>query len=182
LIKSVSAPARILSNAILVTWMALVSGCASYQYGNDALFPVGIATVHVPIVQNDTFRHDLGPQLTEAIVKQIQRRTNYVVTGDPNADSTLNVRIVSESKRVLTESRTDDPRAIDAALNARASWISRSGQPLMQNSVIPISDTAISFGQNLRFVPEAGQSVDTAMQLAIEKLASRIVSQMEMRW
>jgi hypothetical protein len=162
--------------------MTLLCGCASYQYGSDAVFPIGISTVHVPVVQNDTFRHDLGIQLTEAIVKEIERRSKYKVTGDPNADSTLRVRIVSEAKRVLSESSTDDPRAIDAAINARASWTSRSGQPLMQNSVIPIADNAVSFGQNLRFVPEAGQSIDTAMQTAIEKLASRIVSQMEMRW
>ncbi|MGB7344440.1 MAG: LptE family protein [Pirellulaceae bacterium] len=172
--------------AVYLTMMAasavLLAGCASYQYGNDALFPVGITTVHVPIVQNDTFRHDLGPQLTEAIVKELERRSNYKVTGDPNADSTLQVRIVSETKRVLSEARTDDPRAIDAALSVRASWISRNGQQLMQNSAIPIDDNAISFGQNVRFVPEAGQSVDTAMQRAIEQLASRVVSQMEMRW
>ncbi|MGB7343667.1 MAG: LptE family protein, partial [Pirellulaceae bacterium] len=96
--------------AVYLTMMAasavLITGCASYQYGNDALFPVGITTVHVPIVQNDTFRHDLGPQLTEAIVKELERRSNYKVTGDPNADSTLQVRIVSETKRVLSEART----------------------------------------------------------------------------
>jgi hypothetical protein len=167
---------------IVLLTSVLLGGCASYQYGSDAVFPVGISTVHVPIVQNDTFRHELGVQLTEAIVKEIERRSKYKVTGDPNADSTLRVRIVNESKRVLSEASTDDPRAIDAAISARASWTSRSGQPLMQNSVVPIADNAISFGQNLRFVPEAGQSVDTAMQSAIEKLASRIVSQMEMRW
>lgn len=166
----------------IVVGMIFTVGCASYQYGSDALFPVGVRTVHVPIVQNDTFRHDLGPQLTEAIVKELERRSNYKVTGDPNADSTLRVRIVSEAKQILSEARTDDPRAIDAAINVRAAWISRNGQPLMQNSVVPIDDLAISFGQNIRFVPEAGQSVDTAMQLAIEKLAARIVSQMEIRW
>ncbi|QDT09565.1 LPS assembly lipoprotein LptE [Stieleria marina] len=166
----------------IVAWLTSAGGCASYQYGNDALFPVGVTTVHVPIVQNDTYRHSLGPQLSEAIVKEIQDRTNYVVTGDPNADSTLRVRIVAESKRVLTEASTDDPRALDAAVSVRADWVSRNGQPLMQNSLIPMSDTAISFGQNIRFVPEAGQSVDTAMQQAIDQLAARIVSQMEMRW
>jgi hypothetical protein len=40
----------------------------------------------------------------------------------------------------------------------------------------------MSFGQNSRFVPEGGQSVATATQESIEKLAARIVSQMEMRW
>jgi hypothetical protein len=52
----------------------------------------------------------------------------------------------------------------------------------MQNSVIPTGDLAIGFSQDARFVPEAGQSIDTATQVAIENLAERIVSQMEIRW
>jgi hypothetical protein len=36
--------------------------------------------------------------------------------------------------------------------------------------------------QGSRFVPEAGQSVQTAIQDTIEDLADRIVAQMEVRW
>ena len=162
--------------------ICMLAGCANYQYGTDALFPVGIQTVHVPVVRNDTFRHDLGPRLTEAIVREIELRSNYKVTSDPNADSTLQCRITSETKRVLSESATDDPRALDAAMPVRATWTRRDGRPLMQNSIVPTDDVAIAFGQNSRFVPEAGQSIDTATQRMIESLASRIVSQMEIRW
>ena len=104
------------------------------------------------------------------------------VTGDPNADSVLTCRVVGESKRVLTETSTDDPRALDATISVRADWVSRQGETLMQNSIVVADDMAIAFGQNSRFVPEAGQSIDTATQDAIEKLAERIVSQMELRW
>lgn len=164
--------------------MAIVSsgGCASYQYGTEALFPSGIQTVYLPIVRNDTYRHDLGVQLTEALVKEIESRTQYKVTGDPNADSTLSCHIVAESKQVLTEKDTDDPRALDALVSVKAQWTNRSGQLLMNNRVVPAEDPSISFGQNVRFVPEAGQSIDTAGQRVIENLAERIVSQMEMRW
>jgi len=83
---------------------------------------------------------------------------------------------------VLTETDSDDPRALDAGVAVRAAWYSRSGEPLLQNSIVPSGELAILFGQDSRFVPEAGQSVDTAMQIAIENVAERIVSQMEMRW
>ena len=173
-----------LAPAILVAALLMVAccGCANYQYGNAALFPEGIRTVHVPIVRNDTFRHDLGVRLTEALIKEIELRSNYKVTSDPNADSTLRCRLTDEGKQVLSESNTDDPRALDASISVRAAWVNRSGQMLMQNSVIPLDDNAITFGQSVRFVPEAGQSIDTAMQQAIEQMASRIVSQMELRW
>lgn len=157
-------------------------GCASYRFGNETLFRNDIRTIHVPIVRNDTFRHDLGVRLSEAIVKAIERRSPYKVTGDPNADSTLRCRVVSESKRVLTETETDDPRALDTAVSVRADWISRNGEVMMQNAIATTDDLTISFGQDSRFVPEAGQSIDTATQEVVEALAERIVSQMELRW
>ena len=52
--------------------IALVSGCAAYRFGSASLFRPGIRTVHVPVVRNDTFRHDLGVRLTEAIVREIE--------------------------------------------------------------------------------------------------------------
>ena len=159
-----------------------LSGCAAYQFGSASMFRPGIRTVHVPVVRNDTFRHDLGIRLSEALVKEIDQRTPYKVTGDPNADSTLSCRITNETKRVLTETVNDDPRALEAALSVRATWTARNGELLMQNSVIPNNDVAIGFGKDSRFVPEAGQSVDSATQAAIDDLAERIVSQMEMRW
>ncbi len=173
---------RILAVVSIVLLIGLTPGCAGYQYGTAALFPTNIRTVHVPIVRNDTYRHDLGVRLTEALIREIERRSHFKVSSDPNSDSTLRCRIVGETKRVLSESDSDDPRALDAQISVRAAWTNRSGQLLMQNSVVPLDDTAISFGQNARFVPEAGQSIATATQQAIDGLASRIVSQMEIRW
>ena len=42
----------------------------------------------------------------------------------------------------------------------------------MQNSVVPSGDLATLFGQDARFVPEAGQSIDSATQTAIENLSA----------
>ncbi len=171
----------VLSLAILIS-LVTSSGCATYQIGSASMFREGIRTVHVPVVKNETFRHDLGVRLSEAIVKEIDRRTPYKVTGNPNADSTLNVTINHETKQVLTETNDDDPRALNAIITASAKWTSRAGEQLMQNNLSTDNQFSMTFGQDSRFVPEAGQSIDTATQEAIEKLASRIVSQMEKRW
>ncbi len=167
---------------MVASLLCLLSGCALYQYGPSSLYRPDIRTVHVPIIRNNTFRHDLGVRLTEAVVKEIENRTPFKVAGDPNADSTLFVTLVSETKSVLTETASDDPRALDAVISAQADWVTRGGEKLLQNTVAPGQGVAISFGQDSRFVPEAGQSADTAYQVAIEKMAQRIVSQMEMRW
>ena len=91
-------------------------GCAAYQFGNDYLFPTNIRTIYVPIAQNQTARHQLGPQLTEALIDEIQRRTPFIVVDHAGADSVLQCTIGHEGKVVLTEASSDDPRALDSAI------------------------------------------------------------------
>lgn len=160
----------------------LLGGCAGYQFGPRSLYRSDIRTVHVPIVRNDTFRHDLGVRLTEAVIREIESRTPYKVTGNPNADSVLTVRVLNEQKQVLTETAGDDPRALDAHVTIQAAWIDRSGSMLMQNRLLPSEELALTFTNQARLVPEAGQSIESELQHAIDSLAQRIVSQMEMRW
>lgn len=157
-------------------------GCAGYQFGSRSMFRPDIRTVYVPMVRNESFRHDLGPRLTEAIVRKIQDRTPYRVTSDPNADSVLTCRIGSDDKQVLTETATDELRALDIVVSVDASWVGRRGEVLMENRILPAGELAIVFSQESRVVTEAGQSIESELQIAIEDLAERIVSQMEARW
>src|SRR5262245_35350210 len=65
---------------------AILSGCAGYQIGNRALYRPDLRTVHVPVIQSDSYRRYLGERLTEAIVKEIELRTPYKVVGPDAAD------------------------------------------------------------------------------------------------
>src|SRR5262245_19142486 len=76
-------------------------GCAGYQLGQRSLFRPDIRTVHIPVVQSDSFRRYLGERLTEAVVKQVELRTPYKVVDADSADSVLNVRLVSDAKKIL---------------------------------------------------------------------------------
>ncbi len=157
-------------------------GCASYQFGNASLYNPNIRTIYVPEVRNDTFRHELGPQLTEAIQKAVELRTPYKLVASPTADSTLTCRLTSQTKRTVTETGTDEPRAIETMLSIQLTWVDRQGNLLMENRFVPAGELSFYFIQGVDFVPEGGQSIDTAMQHAIELLANQIVSQMEVRW
>lgn len=170
------------ASAALLLVIVVISGCAGYQFGPRSLYRSDIRTVHVPIIRNDTFRHDVGVRLTEAVIREIESRTPYKVTGDPNADSVLTVRVLDEHKQVLTETAGDDPRALDAHLAIQAAWVDRSGGMLMQNRLLPGDALALTFTNQTRLVPEAGQSIESELQHAIDSLAQRIVAQMEMRW
>ncbi len=161
---------------------ASLSGCAGYQLGSRTLFRNDVRTIYVPIIRNDTWRPYLGVQLTEQLQKEIQRRTPYRIVNDPSADSILTCRVTNETKRVITENRVDDPRAIDAKIAIQLTWVDRQNTVLMENQFVPPDDVAFLFAQGTDFVPEAGQSISTAHMRAIERLASDIVNQMEVRW
>ena len=166
----------------IVVPILLSVGCASHQFGSRSLFRDDVRTVYVPVARNDTFRHDLGPRLTEAVIRQIELRTPYKVTGDPAADSTLSIRVTQETKQVLTRAGTNEPRALDAVASAIISWTDRRGNPILQNQLTIEASLATALTQGSRFVPEAGQSIETALQDTIDDLADQIVSQMELRW
>src|SRR5687768_8924245 len=73
-----------------LVWLTF-PGCAGYQLGQRSLYRPDIRTVHVPVVQSDSYRRYLGERLTEAVVKQIELKTPYKVVGSDSADSVLSV-------------------------------------------------------------------------------------------
>lgn len=157
-------------------------GCAGYQLGAATLYNPNIRTIYIPIIRNDSWRHDIGVQLTEAVQKTVELRTPYKVVADPSADSTLTCRVSSQLKRTLTEASTDEPRAVETLITVELTWTDRQGNLLMENRFVPQGELAFYFAQGMGFVPEGGQSMATAQQRAVERLADQIVNQMEARW
>jgi hypothetical protein len=159
------------------------SGCAAYRFGNESLYAPDVTTVYVPMIESDSFRRDLGERLTEAVIKEIEAKTPYKVVGTPDADSILGARLISQRKHVTVENQNDDPRAIDIAMAAEVSWINRRRQPLCPPTTIPLpAELFIPMGQTAALLPEAGQSVESQNQVAIERLAQQIVATMEEPW
>src|SRR6478609_7965725 len=157
--------------AILVA----ISGCAGYQLGNRALYRPDIRTVHVPVIQSDSYRRNMGERLTEEVVKQIELRTPYKVVGPDEADSVLTVRLVSDAKRVIANNRFSEPRDIETDFFIQTNWVDRRGDLIMTRDNVPAAPLLVNIGQQANFVPEGGQSLATAQQEAINKLASQIV-------
>lgn len=167
---------------VCIALLCPLSGCAGYQLGQRSLYRPDIRTVHVPIVQSDSFRRNLGERLTEAIVKEIELKTPYKVVGSLEADSVLTARIVSESKRVLAENRFDEARDIETDFFVQVSWVDRRGDVIMSHNDVPVQPLLLNVSQATNFVPEAGQSLATAHQENIRRLAEQIVGQMELCW
>jgi hypothetical protein len=164
-----------------VSFLLLLSGCATYQIGNASLFPPDIQTVYVPIVESASFRPDLGEALTEAIVKEIERRTPYKVVGSPSADSILSAKLIEDTKRVIVENKFDEARSTEVNYQIRVTWINRKGDQIY-NGAVPLPPQFVQLGQGANYIPEFGQSYTTSEMQIVEKLASQIVGLMEKPW
>jgi hypothetical protein len=177
-----AAPVRCIRSAAragLACCVIALAGCG-YMVGNAHVTEIG--SVHVPTFTNDTFRRGYELQLTEAVQKQIQLRTPYKLAKPPYADTRLIGRIVSIDKRVENQNRFDDPRELELAIAIEVRWEdARTGQ-ILSMTEIPVDPQAAHLVSQTTFAPEAGQSLATATQQAVDQLARQIVGMMEAPW
>jgi hypothetical protein len=61
-------------------------------------------------------------------------------------------------------------------------WFDRQGYAMTRTSSFSLAQQGFSVAQAADYIPEAGQSVSTAQQEAIQRMAKQIVSQMEAPW
>ncbi|MCE9629484.1 MAG: hypothetical protein K8S94_02025 [Planctomycetia bacterium] len=171
---------------LLVPALLGIAGCAGYRFGNNTLYAPNVRTVYVPMIQSDSFRTtpaiDIGERLTEAVCKEIEKRTPFKVVGsDGAADSVLTARIVADTKRMVVESPTDQSRSVQMNYQALVTWADRGGTVIASGEV-PLPAATVDVGQSASLVPEFGRSVVSTQQEAIIKLAQQIVGLMEEPW
>lgn len=166
----------------LYCWFGLaislsLTGCG-YTVGNN--FSRDIQSVSVPIFDNKTNRRGLEFQLTEAVQKEITKRSPYRLAKGTQADTRLTGSIESFRKDPLGETRFDDVRESQVSLMVKVQWEDlRSGQVLAQQE-IPLSPEAIPMTSQAEFSPEVGQSLATALDDANKSMARKIVNLMEL--
>lgn len=163
----------------LLCSLSFSSGCA-YHFGNG--FDQKISSIHIPVIASDVKRRDLGVQLTEALQKQVQTRTHYRLASEAEADTMLSGKIVNANKNVLGENGYDDPRELQLALAVEMTWTDLRTQRVISEQRYLLPNDAVNFTTTSDFAPEVGQSLATATQQAIDRLARNIVNMMETPW
>ena len=118
---------------LLLASLAGCLGLGNYQFGARTLFPEGIETVYVPVFDSSSFRRGLGEELTEAVIKEIERRSHYKVVSSPSADTILTGKIISETKHLLFQTLQGDPREMEVNLQVKVSWVDQRGSPGPRN-------------------------------------------------
>jgi hypothetical protein len=168
--------------AVAVLAAAAQVGCAPYRMGVPSLYACNIRTVYVPMFESNSFRRNLGERLTEAVQKEIERRTPFKVVSTPDADSVLTGRIMTETKGVSVEAPTDEPRELTYYFTMQVSWVDKNGADVQSMQPLPLSPEMTMLFNTSMFYPEIGQSISTAEQDAISRLARQIVGMMEAPW
>jgi hypothetical protein len=134
------------------------------------------------MIDSDSYRRDLGERLTEAIVKEIELKTPYKVVNTPTADSILSARLINDTRKVLVENAYDDQRFSETEIRAEVTWLNRRRLPMGPPQSIPLPPDLVAMAATSNVIPEAGFSVATSQQEAIEQLAQQIVATMESPW
>ena len=170
---------------LLLFLVTLCIGCAGYRFGNNTLYAPNVRTVYVPVFQAESFRTtpgiDMGQRLTEAVCKEIEKRTPFKVVGTSEADSVLTGRIVADTKRMVVESPTDQSRQVEMNIQVLVTWADRGGAVLATGAV-PLPAASVDVGQAAMLVPDYGRSVVSTQQEGIVKMAQQIVGLMEEPW
>jgi RNase P/RNase MRP subunit p29 len=177
---------RRLAALLAAALLAASGGCASYRFGNNTLYATNVRTIYVPVFECDSYRTtpaiDVGERLTEAVCKEIEKRTPFKVVGsEAAADSVLTGRVVADTKRMVVESPTDQSRLVEMNYQVLVTWADRGGTVIAAGDV-PLPAATVDVGQAASLVPEFGRSVASTQQEAIIKLAQQIVGLMEEPW
>ena len=155
-----------------------LSGCG---YTVGPAFSPGVQTVAVPIFKSDLFRRGIEFQLTEAVQKELKLRGLRIAEA-PCAETRLTGQIFSYRKDVLSESAFDDPRELQLSLSVMVTWEDlRTGEILNQQEIV-LPPEAIALTATADFAPEVGQSLASANQQVVDRIARDIVNKMEMPW
>jgi hypothetical protein len=166
---------------VLVFLLAVLSGgfygCSSLSsYSNESLYPQNVETVCLEMFENESFRRGVEYELSDALAKRIEAQTPYkIVSSLDRADTVISGKIASVTTSVLTvERQTGRALEKEVGVVAVVNWKNlRTGELLIDNVSV---DAAASFSE------WQNQSFDYASTLAANKLAQRIVEQMEKKW
>ena len=202
-------PARFAPLLLAVPALCALAGCG-YRFGHHA--DPTIRTVAVPTFTSVADRTGIELQLTEAVQKEIQSRTPFLLAHESTADTILRGKLVGVRKRPQSTTITDDPREVEFAYSLEVAWEDRrlgavpppfaqappgsvldpllglppagpGGVPgALGAGTVPIAPDVLPALGTGNQAVEIGQSRATAEHAALRSLARQVVDLMELPW
>jgi hypothetical protein len=160
----------------LVLW-ALLTAAPGCGYSFRAPYDKSVRTVYVPIFRCQTFRREINYQITELVMKEIERRTPYKVVSSPEgADTILEGTIQATDKNVVVENPDNLPRQLNTSMTVSVNWT--HNPPTAEEK--KRGPTVVA--EVVNFAPEIGETTETAFYRTCQNIATQIVDMMETPW
>jgi len=169
-----------LRHLVTPSLLLLAPACASdptqgYAFTNS--HDAAIRTVAVPIFQNPTFEKGLEIELTDAVIKEIQRSTPWRIAPEGTANTTLAGTLTnSRLRRLSTGRETGYAQELAVELTVDFDWKdARTGKTLVARR---------SFTATESFVPAspANERLEAGQHAAIQRLARDLVAELRSNW
>jgi hypothetical protein len=162
----------------MIVLVMFASGCGRSQggYSNQWLYPQNVESVYVEMFENESFRRGFEYELTDAVAKRIEAETPYKIVSDRDlADSVISGKIVSLDDEVLSmERETGRPLEKQADVAAVFNWKNlKTGQLMVEN---------VGVREAMSYSPWLNQGYAYGSEVAVNRLAERIVEKMQVKW
>lgn len=168
------------SAAVCVAW----AGCAARDGGeNDTgyhvgeLYPATYRSVAVPLFANQTLYTGLERNITDAVIKEIQSRTPYLVVDSDQADTVLRATILRvEKSRLSNQRRTGLSQELMYTVTIELKWTeSRTGRAIVERHQFETGDLYIPSNP-------VGELPDLAAFAVADEIARDVVDLMAGSW
>jgi len=154
----------------------LLAGCGYHQVGAAAHIPMNVRTLGVPIFASKVQAYNTETVFSEAVVRELNTRTNYrVVTGAAadQADAVLKGTIVTETVVPLTyDSTSGQTSSYLVNITASVQLVSHDGTVLYKNDAFAWREQYQSTEDFSGFVQEDGAAVQRMAKDFAEALVS----------
>jgi hypothetical protein len=158
----------------------LVTGCEtdpSKGWVLGTTYNTDIKTIAIPVVQNDTFDREVGYLLTNALIREVETRTPWRVTGETVADTLLDVTITDVKLRALSQSRlTKLDQEVAVQLTVDWNW-----ERMDDSSTIAGWEGMGTAGMFFPSNP-LGEPIELGRLQSVELMARAIVDRMAESW
>lgn len=162
--------------------LAAVAGCASNDgartgYTARSLYPEKYRSIAVPIFENNTFVTGIERDITDAVIKEIQKRTPYAVLNNESAETELSGTITGVEKTRLNRAQGSGlVREMLLSVTVDFQWRDvRTGKTIVERRQFSAGD---------EYMPSrpVGERPEIAEFGVAERLAEQIVAAMRDQW
>ncbi len=178
----ISGLGRNLMLAALAVGVMWAGGCASSDgertgYTARSLYPEKYHSVAVQIFDNNTYVTGIEREITDALIKEIQKRTPYAVVNNESAETELSGTITGVEKTRLNRSRGSGlVREMLLSVTVDFQWRDvRTGKTIVERREFSAGD---------EYMPSrpVGERPEIAEYGVAERLAEQIVAAMRDQW